>query len=187
MNYLFAGWSNSSTYSMFSANSSGGWTFDSNLSTQAPRWDTATGRAELEVPLGDMANSSAAAGDWSYMNVEMAYDNNGTWQDDDVLGLHYEIASAGQAWLYGNTLGDEIARLTTDASRYSPGTAVTITGEVLNPQAVSEDNETLTLAFNHDGATAAPDQSATVSLAVGQAEGYSLSWTPRARHQRLDR
>jgi GH15 family glucan-1,4-alpha-glucosidase len=178
MNYLFARWSNSSTYSMFSANSSGGWTFDSNLSAQAPQWDTATGRAELEVPLADMASSTAAAGDWSYLDIEMAYDNNGTWQDDDILGLHYEIASAGQTWLYGSTLGHEISSLTTNLSRYSPGTAVTITGEVLNPQAVSEDNETLTLAFTHDGVTAAPDETATVSLAPGQVEGYALSWSP---------
>lgn len=178
MNYLFARWSNSDTYSMFSANASGGWTFDTNLSTQAPQWDTATGRVELEVPLSDMASSSAAPGDWSYLDVEMAYDNNGSWQDDDILGLHYEIASSTSEWLYGNTLGHEIESLTTNASRYSPGTAVTISAYVVNPQAVTEDNETLTLAFTHDGVTVGSDETSTVSLAAGQIEDYSLSWDP---------
>jgi hypothetical protein len=160
VNYLFARWGNSNTYSMFSANASGGWTWETNLSLQAPQWDTATGRVELDVPLSHMASSSAATADWSYIDMEMAYDNNGTWQGDDMLGLHCEMASAGQAWLYGSTLGHGIASLTANASRYSPGTGVTVNGEVLNPRAVSEDNETLTLAFTHDGATAAPDETA---------------------------
>jgi GH15 family glucan-1,4-alpha-glucosidase len=178
MNYLFARWSDSSTYSMFSANSSGGWTWDTNLSAQAPQWDTTTGRIELEVPLSDMASSSAAAGDWSYLDVDMVLDNSGTWQDDDIMGLHYEIASSGQAWLYGSTLGHEIESLTTNASRYSPGTDVTINADVVNPQAVTEDNETLTLAFTHDGATVGSDETTTVSLAPGQLEDYSLTWAP---------
>lgn len=178
MNYLFARWSDSNTYSMFSANSSGGWTWDTNLSTQAPQWDTATGRIELEIPLADMASSSAASGDWSYVDVDMVLDNNGTWQDDDIMGLHYEIASSGQAWLYGSTLGHEIESLTTNASRYSPGTGVTINANVVNPQAVTEDNETLTLSFTHNGAAVGSDQTATVSLAPGQVETYSLTWDP---------
>ncbi len=179
MNYLFARWSNSSTYSMFSANSSGGWSWDANLSTQAPQWDTATGRIEFEVPISDMASSgSASAGSWSYLDVDMVLDNNGTWQDDDVMGLHYEIASSTQAWLYGNTLGHEIASLTTNASRYSPGTAVTINADIVNPQAVTENNETLTLAFTHDGAAVGSDQTATVSLAPGQVQNYAVTWDP---------
>jgi GH15 family glucan-1,4-alpha-glucosidase len=178
MNYLFARWSDSTTYSMFSANSSGGWTWDSNLSTQAPQWDTATGRIELEIPLSDMASSSPAAGDWSYMDVDMVLDNSGTWQDDDIMGLHYEIASSGQAWQYGSTLGNEIESLTTNASRYSPSTDVTINGDVVNPQAVTEDNETLTLAFTHDGVAVGSDETTTVSLAPGQLENYSLTWDP---------
>ena len=178
MNYLFARWSNGSTFSMFSANSSGGWSFDQNLTIQAPQWDTSTGRWELQIPLSDMASSSAAAGDWSYLDVEMAYDNNGTWQDDDVMGLHYEIASSGQAWLYGNTLGHEIESLTTNAARYSPNTAVTINADVVNPQTVSESNQTLTLSFTHDGAAVGSDETATVSLSPGQLENYSLTWDP---------
>jgi GH15 family glucan-1,4-alpha-glucosidase len=179
MNYLFARWSNSNTYSMFSANSSGGWTWDSNLSVQAPQWDPTTGRIELELPISDMASSgSASAGSWAYVDVELAYDNNGTWQDDDIMGLHYEIAGSGQAWLYGSTLGHEIASLTTNAARYSPGSGVTITGEILNPQAVTESNQTLTLSFTHDGVSAAPNETAAVSLAPGQLEGYALTWDP---------
>ncbi len=181
MNYLFARWSNSSTFSMFTANSSGGWTFDQNLSIQAPQWDTATGRWELEIPLADMASSgSAAAGSWSYLDVEMAYDNptTGSWQDDSIQGLHYEIASSGNAWLYGNTLGHEITSLTTNASRYSPGTAVTINADVVNPQVVTESNQTLTLSFTHDGASVGSDQTATVSLAPGEVGTYALTWDP---------
>jgi dextranase len=178
MNYLFARWSDSTTYSMFSANSSGGWTFDSNLSTQAPQWDTTTGRVELEVPLSDMASSSPASGDWSYLDVEMAYDNSGTWQDDDIMGLHYEIATSSQAWLYGSTLGNEIESLTTNASRYSPSTDVTINADIVNPQAVTEDNETLTLAVTHDGVAVGSDETTTVSLAAGQLENYALTWDP---------
>lgn len=178
MNYLFARWSNSDTYSMFSASSTGGWTFDTNLGTQAPQWDTTTGRVELEIPLSDMASSSAAVGDWSYLDVEMAYDNNGTWQDDDIMGLHYEIASSTSAWSYGNTLGHEIESITTNLSRYSPGTDVTINADVLNPQAVAEDNETLTLAFTHDGTAVGSDESTTVSLAPGQMVNYALTWDP---------
>jgi hypothetical protein len=160
MNYLFARWSDSSTYSMFSANSSGGCTWDSNLSTQAPQWDTATGGIESEIPLSDMASSSAAAGDWSYLDVDMVLDNSGTWQDDDIMGLHYGNASSGEAWSYGSTLGHEIESFTTNASRYSPGTDVILNAEVVNPQAVTEDDETLTLAFTHDGAVVGSDETA---------------------------
>jgi len=77
----------------------------------------------------------------------MVYDNSGVWTDDDIMGLHYEIASSSQAWLYGSTLGHEISSLTTNASRYSPSTGVTINADIVNPQAVTENNETLTLAF----------------------------------------
>ncbi len=181
MNYLYARWSNSGTYSMFSANSSGGWTWDTNLSTQAPQWDTATGRIELEIPITDMASSgSASSGSWSYLDVDMVYDNpnTGVWSDDDIMGLHYEIASSSQAWLYGSTLGHEISSLTTNASRYSPNTGVTINGDIVNPQAVAENNETLTLAFTHNGVAVGSNETTPVSLAAGQVENYALSWTP---------
>ncbi|MCU1489752.1 MAG: hypothetical protein JWM85_1157, partial [Acidimicrobiaceae bacterium] len=79
MNYLFARWSDSTTYSEFEVNSSGGWTFVTNLSTQAPQWDTTTGRWELELPTADMSSSGTpAAGAYSYLYVEMAYDNPST-------------------------------------------------------------------------------------------------------------
>lgn len=179
MNYLFARWSNSSTFSMFSANSSGGWSWDTNLSIQAPQWDTTTGRIELEIPITDMASSgSASSGSWSYLDIETAYDNSGTWTDDDIVGLHYELASSGQAWLYGSTLGHELLSLTTNASRYSPSTAVTINADIVNPQAVSESGETLTLAFTHDGVAVGSDETTTVSLASGQVENYALTWDP---------
>jgi GH15 family glucan-1,4-alpha-glucosidase len=179
MNYLFARWSDSTSYSMFTANSSGGWTFDQNLSIQAPQWDTATGRIELEIPLADMASSgSAASGSWSYIDTEIAYDNSGTWQDDYIAGLHYEVASSGQAWLYGNTLGNEIESLTTNAARYSPGQAVTINANIVNPQAVSESGQTLTLTYTHDGTQVGSTQSATVSLSPGQVSNYAITWDP---------
>jgi GH15 family glucan-1,4-alpha-glucosidase len=181
MNYLFARWSNSTTYSMFSANASGGWTWDSNLTTQAPQWDTTTGRIELEIPTSDMASSgTASSGSWSYVDAEMAYENPSTsvWSDDDIMGLHYEIASSGQASLYGSTLGHEIENLTTNASRYSPSTNVTINTNIVNPQAVSESGETLTLAFTHDGVAVGTPVTTTVSLASGQVENFAESWTP---------
>ena len=179
MNYLYARWSDSSTYSMFSANSSGGWTWDSNLTIQAPQWDTATGRMELQIPITDMASSgSASAGSWSYVDVEMAYDNSGTWTDDDITGLHYEIASSTQAWLYGNTSGHEIQSLTTDKSRYSPSTNVVFNANIVNPQATSVSGETLTLSFSHNGVAVGSPLTTSVSLAPGQAKNYSLTWTP---------
>ncbi|MHB2028280.1 MAG: glycoside hydrolase family 66 protein [Acidimicrobiales bacterium] len=181
MNYLFARWSNSTTYSMFSANSSGGWTFDTNLSTLAPQWDPSTGRIELEIPLTDMASSgSAGAGSWSYIDTEIAYNNpsTGAWSDADIMGLHYEIASAGQAWLYGNTLGHEIESLTTNASRYSPNTGVTINANIVNPQAVAEAGQTLTLSFTHNGVAVGSPLTTAVSLAAGQVQNYALTWSP---------
>ena len=179
MNYLFARWSDSSTFSMFSANSSGGWTWDSNLSIQAPQWDTGTGRMELQIPITDMASSgSAAAGSYSYVDVEMAYDPSGTWTDDDILGLHYEIASSSTTELFGNVLGHEISSLTTNASRYATSTNVVINGDVVNPQAVTENNETLTLAFTHNGAAVGSNLTTTVSLPAGESQNYSLTWTP---------
>ena len=108
----------------------------------------------------------------------MVYDNSGVWTDDDIMGLHYEIASSSQAWLYGSTLGHEISSLTTNASRYSPSTGVTINADIVNPQAVTENNETLTLAFTHNGVAVGSNQTATVSLAPGQVQNYAVSWTP---------
>jgi GH15 family glucan-1,4-alpha-glucosidase len=181
MNYLFARWSDSTTYSMFSANSSGGWTFDQNLSIRAPQWDPGTGRIELEVPLADMSSSgSPAAGTWSYLDVEMAYDNPATesWQDDDIAGLHYGIASQGQAWQYANTLGSEIESLTTNASRYSPGQTVTINADVVNPQVVTETSQTLTLSVTHNGVPVGSALTVPVSLAPGQVSNYAVTWNP---------
>lgn len=176
MNYLFARWSNSGTYSMFTVNSRGRWTWDKNLTTQAPQWDPATGRIELEIPLSNMASSKVAAGDWSYIDVAMVLDSSGTWRDDDTVGIHYEIARSGWAWQYGSTLGNEIESLTTNASRYSPGADVNINADIVNTQAVTEDNETLTLAFTHDGVAAGPNETTSVSLAAGQLEDYRLTW-----------
>jgi GH15 family glucan-1,4-alpha-glucosidase len=181
MNYLFARWSNSSTFSMFSANSGGGWTWDANLSGLAPQWDTTTGRWEMEIPITDMASSgSASAGSWSYVDVETAYENPSTsvWSDDDILGLHYEIASSGQAWLYGSPSGHEIESLTTNASRYSPSTNVTFNANIVNPQSISVSGETLTLSVTHDGVAVGSPLTTTVSLAPGQVQNYAVTWTP---------
>jgi hypothetical protein len=179
MNYLFARWSNGTTYSMFSANSRGGWTWDKNLGTPAPQWDTAAGRIEMEIPLSNMASSRAAAGDWSYIDVDMALDNSGTWRDDDIIGLHYKIAGPGGPWQYGSTLGNEIESLTTNASRYSPGTDVTIDADVLNPQAVNEENETLTLAFNHDGVAVGPAPSSLQAATISSSVTSTTCWPNR--------
>jgi GH15 family glucan-1,4-alpha-glucosidase len=181
MNYLFARWSDSTTYSMFSANSSGGWTWNSNLSIQAPQWDTTTGRIELEIPTTNMASSgTASSGSWSYINVEIAYDNPSTnvWSDDDITGLHYGIASSTQAWSYGSALGHEIEGLTTNFSRYSPSTNVTINANIVNTQAVSESGQTLTAVMTHNGVAVGSPLTTTVSLAPGQAKNYALTWTP---------
>jgi len=183
MNYLFARWSNSSTFSMFSANASGGWTWDMNLGGLAPQWDTTTGRWEMEIPITDMASSgSASAGSWSYVDVETAYENPTTsvWSDDDILGLHYEIASSGQAWLYGSTNGHEIQSLTTNASRYSPSTNVTINANVVNPQSISVSGETLTLNVTHDGVAVGSPLTTTISLSPGQVQNFAMTWTPPA-------
>lgn len=181
MNYLFARYSDSDDYSMFTANSSGGWTFDTNLTTQPPQWDTTTGRMEFEIPLADMASSgSAAAGSFSYVDVELARNDpdTGDWTDDDIMGLHYEIATDGQAWLYGNDSGSAILGLTTNASRYSPGSPVTINADILNPQAVGVSGETLTLAVTHLGAAVGSPITTTVSLAPGQVTHDAVSWSP---------
>jgi GH15 family glucan-1,4-alpha-glucosidase len=180
MNYLFARWSNSATFSMFSANSSGGWTWDSNLSSLAPQWDTTTGRYELEIPTTDMASSgTASAGSWSYLDVETALNTTGsTWTDDDITGLHYEIASSSSTWQYGSTAGHEIESLTTNASRYSPSTNVTVNANIVNPQAVTETGETLSLVATHDGVAVGSPVTTTVTLAPGQVKNFALTWTP---------
>ncbi len=181
MNYLVARWSNSTSYSHFTANSSGGWSWDYNLTTIAPQWDPATGRLEMVIPISAVASSgSAAAGSWAYVDVELAYQNpsTGVWQDDDIDGLHYDLAASGQAWLYGNTLGHEILNVSTDQARYAPGTPVQVRVDLVNPQVVALSGATLTLHFSHLGASTAPDQSASVSLGPGQPQRYTFSWSP---------
>ncbi|MBR7829843.1 hypothetical protein KDK95_26295 [Actinospica sp. MGRD01-02] len=105
MNYLVGRWSDSNTYATFTAGSSG-WTPGSSLSTIAPQWDTATGRIEAEIPISSLASGgSAATGSWSYLDVELAYQNpsTGAWTDDDLGAIHYQLASSSSTPLYGNT------------------------------------------------------------------------------------
>ncbi|MCU1490097.1 MAG: putative carbohydrate binding protein, partial [Acidimicrobiaceae bacterium] len=112
--------------------------------------------------------------------VEMAYDNPSTssWQDDDIMSVHYEIASSSSAWLYGNVNGNEMVSLTTNASRYSPSTGVTINANVLNPQTTSVSGESLAIAVTHDGTAVTSPSATSVSLAPGQVKNYAISWTP---------
>jgi hypothetical protein len=105
MNYLVGRWSDSNTFSKFSAGSSG-WTSTGTISSIAPQWDTATGRIEADVPISAVASSgSAATGSYAYLDVELAYQNpsTGTWQDDDLGAIHYQLTGSGTSWLYGNT------------------------------------------------------------------------------------
>lgn len=105
MNYMVGRWSDSANFSTFSAGTSG-WTFNTNLSSIAPQWDTATGRIEAAIPISSLASGgSAATGSWAYLDVELAYQNpsTGVWTDDDLGALNYRLTGSGTAWLYGNT------------------------------------------------------------------------------------
>ncbi len=105
MNYVVGRWSDSTSYATFTAGSSG-WTAGANLTSIAPQWDTSTGRIEASIPISALASGgSAATGSWSYLDVELAYQNptTGAWSDDDLGAIHYQLASSTSTWLYGNT------------------------------------------------------------------------------------
>ena len=105
MNYLVGRWSDSADYSAFTAGTSG-WTFNTNLSSIAPQWDTATGRIEAAIPIASVASGgSASTGSYAYVDVELAYQNptTGVWTDDDLGAIHYQLTGSGTAWQYGNT------------------------------------------------------------------------------------
>ena len=180
MNYLFARWSNSNSYSLFTANDSGGWTFTKNLSLQAPQWDPSTGRIEAELPLTALSSSGTTnPGEWTYLDAEISYENSGTWSDSSPAGLHYEVAASGTPTLFGNVLGHEIVSTTTNETRYTPGEPVTITTTIVNPQAVSDTGETLTFSFTHDGSAAAPNQTIAVpQLGFGEVIPIQVTWNP---------
>jgi GH15 family glucan-1,4-alpha-glucosidase len=180
MNYAVGRWSDSTTFSHFNAGTSA-WNWDTNYSSIAPQWDTSTGRIEAKIPISAFASGgSAATGSWAYMDVGLAYQDpsTGTWSDPDFTGLHYQLLGSGSSWLYGNTLGHELLSLTTDKARYATTDTVTVKANVLNPQAVAESGETLTLHYTHLGSAVGSDQTTTVSLAAGQQATYSFSWTP---------
>ncbi|HWG27531.1 hypothetical protein [Actinospica sp.] len=104
MNYLVGRWSDSGSYATFAASSSG-WTSGSGLSSIAPQWDTSTGRIEAAIPISALASGgSAATGSWSYLDIELAYQNpsTGAWDDDDLGAVHYELAGSTSTTLYGN-------------------------------------------------------------------------------------
>ena len=104
MNYMVGRWSDSTAYTAFTAGSSG-WTSSSTLSSIAPQWDTSTGRVEAAIPISALASGgSAATGSWSYLDIELAYQNptTGTWDDDDLGAVHYQLASSTSTTLYGN-------------------------------------------------------------------------------------
>jgi GH15 family glucan-1,4-alpha-glucosidase len=105
MNYLVGRWSDSDDFSNFTAGTSG-WSFGSNLSSIAPQWDTSTGRIEASIPISALASGgSAPVGSWSYLDVELAYQNpaTGVWSDDDLGAIHYRLTGSGSPSLYGNT------------------------------------------------------------------------------------
>jgi len=104
MNYMVGRWSGSTAYTAFTAGSSG-WTSSSTLSSIAPQWDTSTGRIEAAIPISALASGgSASTGSWSYLDIELAYQNptTGTWDDDDLGAVHYQLASSTSTTLYGN-------------------------------------------------------------------------------------
>ena len=105
MNYMVGRWSDSTNFSTFTAGTSS-WTFNSDLGSIAPQWDTSTGRIEAAIPISSLASGgSAATGSYSYLDIELAYQNptTGVWDDDDLGAIHYRLTGSGTAWLYGNT------------------------------------------------------------------------------------
>lgn len=180
MNYLVGRWSDSNTFSRFNASPTG-WNWDTNYGSIAPQWDPSTGRIEAKIPISAFASGGTApTGSWSYMNVSLAYQNpsTGAWQDDDLGAIHYQLLGSGNAWLYGNTLGNEILSLTTDKSRYSPSQTVTVKASLVNPQAVAVSGQTLTLRYTYLGGAVGSPQTTTVALASGETKSYSLTWSP---------
>ena len=106
MTYLLARWSNSTNYSAFEANGSGGWALTHNVtSVITPQWDPTTGTVEVVVPIHDVASTgTASAGSWAYMDIGFMYQNpsTGTWYDNDFLQIHYRVTANGTTPIYGN-------------------------------------------------------------------------------------
>lgn len=106
MTYLLARWSNSTNYSAFEANGSGGWALTHNVtSVITPQWDPTTGTVEVVVPIHDVASTGTApAGSWAYMDIGFMYQNptTGTWYDNDFLQIHYRVTANGTTPIYGN-------------------------------------------------------------------------------------
>ncbi|MHB8296622.1 MAG: glycoside hydrolase family 66 protein [Acidimicrobiales bacterium] len=178
MSYLAARWSNSNTFALFEANTSGGWSFVENLSSLAPQWDTATGRVEAAVPgsVFDSQGVTPPSGSIAYMEVELASQtSSGTWVDNSIMPVHYRWTAQGQLPLYGNTTGHELYWVSTSQGRYTPGQQVPITVDVVNPE-VTPMSATLDLHFTHLGQAVGPDATAQVSLAPGQTQSYVFDW-----------
>ena len=180
MSFLVARWSNSSTYSLFEANSSGGWSWVTNLNVQPPQWDPSTGRAELMLPgsVFDSAGSTPSAGSWAYMDAEFAVQtSSGSWIDDSVVPFHYRWTGQGESPWYGNFTGNEIYWIAPSASRYSPGQTVPISVSVVNPEVIPM-SATLELQFTHLGQSVPSPVSVSVNLAPGETSTYTFDWTP---------
>lgn len=180
MSYLVARWSNSNAYSLFDANSSGGWSFVKNLAGLAPQWDTTTGRVEAAIPgsVFDSGGTVPTTNQWAYMEVELASQSSGgSWVDNSVMPMHYRWTAQGQATLYGNVQGNDIYWASTTQGRYNPGQAVPITVDVVNPE-VTPLSATLTVSFTHLGASVPAPVSANVTLSAGGTQSYLFDWTP---------
>jgi len=108
MNYLFARWSDSTTYSMFSANSSGGLDLGFqpfNTSTTMGHGDGPNRARDDRSPTSRVRE--AGGGSWSYMDVETAYDNSARGQT--TTSQEFTTRSLIQLRLaYGSTLGTRL-------------------------------------------------------------------------------
>lgn len=104
MSYMVARWSDSSTYSKFTVDSGGDWTFSKNItSVTAPQWETISGRFEMVIPISELASSTVNNNDWANLKISIGLDTGSGMQEVDFMSIHYRITGTGVSWLFGNS------------------------------------------------------------------------------------
>jgi GH15 family glucan-1,4-alpha-glucosidase len=103
MDYAVSRPSDSNDFAKYTA-SSNAWNFSGNItSVIAPQWEPDSGRIEMVIPLSQLsASGQVSADEWSYIDVVISKNTASSWEDVDIMSIHYRVTGASEEWLKGN-------------------------------------------------------------------------------------
>ncbi|MGB8452340.1 MAG: CBM35 domain-containing protein [Anaerocolumna sp.] len=100
MAYMFTKKNTDTAYSKYAV-TNGSWALDKEItSVISPQWDSETGGFEIVIPRSEIGSPANDA--WGHITVVMQTYEDGTYIDQDIHNINYNLRSSSDSWYYGN-------------------------------------------------------------------------------------